>query len=520
MVRGKPLLTCLAAALTLVAFQGCEDREVVRYDRNRPPETYLSVAPEVGDRVFHKYRVHWAGLDRDGVVVSYRVASLPEDEIYGGRVIATDEDITQYFIDQEQVYEADSLEFWTVTAATESLFVFRADRPNSRNHSLYVAAIDNEGKVDPMPAATNFLAIDYGIPDIEACITTNLNPDTCRVPSVKGDTLPAYNLLNPGEPVLVRLNWEGTDSDGLIREWRYKLDSSTDTTVGPEVLFKEYTYDPDDPGASDMGIGFHEFRLVAVDDAGAKSNENITRFIINYDPDTHIDSIWTFRPVVGFGLPVPEKLIYPSDSIRVVYHFGRMRLKFHGTDLDGPPPEFFRWNIRGTLIQSVDPLDPKSPWVSNACQDTFYCDEFPSNAPTLDTDSPLTFFIRARDNLGKVDGSPDTIVFEVNYSPRIGNIAHQVVSPGRVRFTWECTDPDQDIDRPSYGSEQALVTYKYKVDDTEWVQVTAKSNNLYVKFCDVTGLGPGPHEFNLHAYNGVYQLTRSDMKEYDFELQY
>jgi hypothetical protein len=520
MVKGKPFLACLAAVLTLAVFQGCEDREVVRYDRNRPPETYLSVAPEVGGRIFHKYRVHWAGLDRDGVVVSYRVAAVAEDEIYGGRVIAADEDIVQYFLDQEQAYLAEGREFWTTTSATESLFVFRADKPNTRNHSLYVAAVDNEGKEDPMPAATNFLAIDYGIPDIEVCITSNLDPDTCAVPSVKGDTLPAYNLVNPGEPVLLTFNWGGTDSDGSIDEWKYRLDSSAESSVGPEVLSAQYTYDPSDPVGSDLGIGFHEFRLVAIDDAGAKSDESITRFVINYDPDTYIDSIWTFRrfqPPPASNLPVPEKLIYPSDSIRVAYHFGCFRLKFHGTDIDGPTPESFRWNIRGTLIQSADPENPSSPWVSNECGD-LYCDEFPTNAPRLDTDSPLTFFLRARDNLGKVDGSPDTIVFLVNYSPRITSVSHEVVSPGNVRFTWECVDPDQDVDRPSSPGEQALVLYRYRVDDGDWVPVTQKVNKLYVMNCTVTGLGAGHHTFMVQAYNGVYLLTRSDLEEYDFEL--
>lgn len=523
MVKGRHLLTCLAAVLTLVAFQGCEDKEVVRPDTNRPPETSLTVAPNVSDRVFHKYPVHWAGLDRDGVVVAYRVASLPEDALYGDPRITTVEARRQYFIDQEQAYLAEGREFWTVTSATESLFVFTADKPNSRNHSLYVAAIDNEGKPDPTPAATNFLAIDFGIPDIEVCIRTTLDPDTCSVPSAKGDTLPA------DEPYTVKLEWEGTDSDGSIREWRYRLDSSPDSTVAPDVLFREYVYDPIHPSPSNLGVGFHEFRLVAIDDAGAKSNESITRFVINYDPDTYIDSVWTFRrpPPSGPHLPVPERLIYPfepgKDTIRVAYHFGALRFKFHGADIDGAPPDSFRWNVRGTLIQSRNPIDSKSPWIGcqsfcGAC-DSLFCDEFPSNAPNLDTDSPLTFFIRAKDRLGKVDGSPDTIVFEINHGPRIdpASFGWQVISPGTVKFTWDCSDPDQDIGRGA-STEQALVLYKYKVDDADWVQVTTKSANLYVKNCTVTGLGPGPHTFRLHAYNGVYQLTRADMKEWGFSL--
>ena len=518
MLKGRPIFLCFAAALLAVALQGCEEDDVIRYDKNRPPETTLSVAPLPGDRIFHKYRVHWTGLDRDGVVVSYRVASLPEDEIYGGRTITTDADLTQYFTDQEQIYLSAGRSFWKLTDATESLFVFSADRPNTRNHSLYVAAVDNEGKVDQTPAATNFMAIDYGIPEIEVCIASNINPD-CRVPGEAGDTLPAYNLLDPAEPVLLDLRWGGSDPDGVIREWKYRLDSSAEVAVGTDVVSKQYKYDPNDQAGSDVWIGFHEFRLVAIDDAGAESNEKVTRFVINYDPDTYIDSVWTFRdPTPKSPLPAPPpKLIYPSDSLRVVYHFGRLKLKFHGADIDGAAPDSFRWNIRGTLIQSVNPANSKSPWVGDRSDDLFVS-RTPAGSPYLDTDSPLLFFIRAKDSLGKVDGSPDTIVFMVNYTPRIGAIAAQVISPDTVKFTWECSDPDQDIDRLSVGGDRGLILYKYRVDDLDWTQVTTKVNKLYVKECTVEGLAPGQHKFRLQAWNGDYQITRSDVKEIEFEV--
>jgi hypothetical protein len=520
MVTRKAALICLAAVAAIAVLQGCEDEDVARYDRNRPPETLLTVAPVTGDRIFHKFHVHWAGLDRDGVVVAYRVASLPEDAIYGGRVITEEDDITQYFVEQEQIYAVEGREFWTVTDATESLFVFRADRPNSRNHSLYVAAIDNEGKVDEIPAATNFMAVDYGIPNVEVLISSNLNP-TPHVPGVKGDTLPAFNLLDPTEPVLINLSWRGSDVDGSIEQWQYRLDSGSPITVSPESSTVQYVYDPGDAEGSDVWIGFHEFRLVGIDDAGAKSNEKIARFVIDYDPDSYIDSVWTFRtlpPIPGGGAKGPalgEKLIYPSDSIRVAFHYGRLRVKFHGSDLDGAEPDTFRWNIKGTMIQSVNPSDPTSPWVGQASGDG-YVDVTPAGKPYLDTDSPLALNLRARDGLGRVDGSPDTVVFIVNYTPRIGTILHADSSGGRVGFTWTCVDPDQELDFLDVG----LVRYRYKVDDGEWIQVTTKDvSGLYVTYAVVDGLAAGPHTFKLLAYNGDYIYTRSDTKQHSFVLE-
>jgi hypothetical protein len=515
MVTRKAALICLAAVAAVAVLQGCEDEDVARYDRNRPPETLLTVAPVTGDRIFHKYHVHWAGVDRDGVVVAYRVASLPEDQIYGGRTITGDDDIIQYFIEQEQLYSLEGRDFWTVTDATESLFVFRADRPNSRNHSLYVAAVDNEGKADEIPAATNFMAVDYGIPTVEIMISSNLDP-TPHVPNVRGDTLPAFNLLDPTEPVLIDLSWQGSDADGSIEEWRYRLDSGSQIEVAPETGSVQYVYDPNDAAGSDVWVGFHEFRLVGVDDAGAESNEKIARFVIDYDPDTYIDSVWTFRQ--SNLAPGPDaKLIYPSDSIRVAYHYGRLRMKFHGSDLDGAEPDTFRWNVRGTLIQSVNPSDATSPWVGQASGDG-YVDVTPSGTPYLDTDSPLALYVRARDNLGKVDGSPDTVVFLVNYTPRIGSISHQVVSAGKVTFVWTCTDLDEDKGRGT-GGDVALIQYKYKLDDADWVRITTKVSSVYVKQVTLEGLAAGPHTFKLLAYNGDYISTRSDSKEYSFVLE-
>jgi hypothetical protein len=533
MTMRKGLLLCLAAAC-FTLLQGCEEEDVVRYDQNLEPETVLSVAPEIDGAIFHKYRVHWAGLDRDGVVVAYEIASLPEDHVYGGRVIGiVDEDarrdlIEEYFLEQEELAEAESLQFWARTNATDSLFVFSADKPNSRKHSLYIRAIDNEGKRDPSPAATNFMAVDYGIPQDTVFLATSI--DTVpRIPSAKGDTIPAINLgsADPYDPIIITLSWRGTDPDGEIAQWIYRLDASSEVVVSdPSMRSIQRTYFPHDSlGVSDVWIGSHEFRLTGVDDAGARGDFKIAKFVINYDPNTYIDEVWTFRATSLQS--TPDRRIYPSDTTRVAYHFGRLRFYFRGSDLDGAPPDSFRWNIKGTLIQSVNPRDATSPWVgARDPGDTsrFYA-ETPSSSPYLDTDSPLTLFVRARDDLDKVDGSPETVSFIVNYTPVItpGSIAYQDLGSGRVRFTWDAYDPDEDVARGA-GGDMALIQYRYRVDDEDWVRVTTKERKgsfyVFVKQAEVAGISPGSHVFTLQAFNGDYLLTRSDTETLSFTLTY
>ena len=536
---------CLLMAALLVLLS-CEKEELVRPDQNRPPETILSVGPNQGDIVFHRYHVRWTGLDEDGVVVGYWVASVPEDELWNGRT--SYEDIIEYMLDLP----------WRYTTKTESLFVFRADRPNSRNHSLYVQAVDNEGKVDEIPAMVNFLAIDPGVPDISICMASSVTryssvldtlvpPGMCVETGAEGDTLPQYNVEFAGEPITITLNWEGDDPDGEVTEWRYRLDSKGEVRVPADVTSTTLTYDRDNPAASDVWVGAHEFRLVGVDDANARSEEDVARFIINYDPDTVIDSVWTYRDKVdnlrNETDRLDEKLIYakewretgqvPEGYDRVCYHFGQLRLKFHGTDRDkdpgGWPPEWFKWSISGTLL--------KSDWFRNRCtqSDTiyYYCalTDPLLEGPYLDSDRPFRLYVAARDSLrvdangdiiGKADGSPDTIWFDVNVAPRIISLRDSVidVGSGTVRFMWESEDIDEGYYWGASDLDQGMMLYQYRIDDGQWRKdgLNRDSDQRFYKYVTVAGLDPGSHTFELHAYNGAYLQTRSDTLKIEFDF--
>jgi hypothetical protein len=513
------LLVGLAAAVGMMVFGGCEQEAVVRPDRNRAPETALSVAPELGGRAFHKYRVRWTGYDRDGAVIGFRIATVSEDGLYGGLKNPGPEDVIQYLLGLS----------WTVTDATESVFVFQADRPNTRSHSLYVEAIDNEGKVDPTPAMTNFLAIDYGVPQDTVYIRSNSDSSSLvarRVALPEVAALPAFNLINPAQPESIWFTWGGQDPDGTIQEWRYRVDSGMESAVPAETREAVYVYDPNNRAGSSVWRGFHEFKLVGIDDAGAKSNEDVTRFVINYDPDTFIDEVSVFR--YSHNGKYLEQRIYPSDTPaapqRIAYQYGRLRFKFHGIDRDGFVPDTlgFRWNIKGSLIQSGDALEP---WVGKQCAGGggFFCDQTidaDSGGVALDTDAPLTLFIRSRDNYGKVDGTPDTIMFIVDYPPVIGSVSAGLqATPGTVRFTWSCEDPDEDTGRGA-GGDKALISYRYRIDQGVYTQTTERNlDGTFRKQIDISGISPGEHTFSLWAYNSLDFIdTRSDKKEIGFSV--
>lgn len=531
MLARKIYLTVFIAFILLFATQGCRDEDVTRPDINSPPETVLSVAPEFGDQAFHKFRVRWTGLDEDGVVTEYKVASVAEDELYGGR--SSEEDIAEYLIDLP----------WHYTDATESLFVFRADRPNSRRHSLYVIAVDNEGKEDPSPALTNFTAIDYELPVITIKISDTIDPIP-RVPGPRGDTLPAYNLIDPGSPIDIRLDWEGYDPDGQILEWRYKLDSAVEVPVPPDSTGLTIVYDDGNPAASDVGIGFHEFKVVAIDDANARSERATARFVINYDPDTVVDSIWSFRETTNNsdfnpppGPPLPQILIFAREwrddpdsaakysGPRRGYHFGRLRFKFHGSDKDGPvggaPPDSFKWSIRGTSLNGEVGADSV---CGGDAETVYYCTVLPET-PRLDSDRPFTLILSAVDDRLKEDGSPDTVKFDVNFVPEILSIDTDVnAETGTVNITWQAEDLDDGY-RWGADDTQALMMYRFRYRLKgqplygQWTYVENPGRTGVVAMRGmIEDLQPGTYEIELQAFNGPYIDTRVDKMYHEFSV--
>jgi hypothetical protein len=532
MLARKICLILSFLVMLLFTLQGCREEGLTRPDINSPPETILSVAPEFGEEAFHKYRVRWTGLDQDGIVTQYKVATIAEDELYGGRT--SEEDIAEYLVDLP----------WHITDATESLFVFRADRPNSRKHSLYVVAIDNEGKEDPTPALTNFTAVDYALPVITIKIADNISPIP-RIPGPKGDTLPAFNLLNPGQPILIRLSWEGYDPDGEIIEWRYRLDSSSEIPLPADSTGVSFIYNNLDQAASDVWLGYHEFRLVAIDDANARSSRETAKFVINYDPNTVVDSVWSYREKTNNstanpspGPALPQILIFarqwredPDSAAkyagkRVGYHFGPIRMKFHGSDKDGPigaaEPDSFKWSIQGINLGGEV---GRGAACGHSGELILYCTQSGSS-PRLDSDRPYTLIFSAVDDLGKEDGSPDTVKFNVNFPPKILSISHEVLDPvtGRTRISWEA----QDIDE-GYGwgtNDQALMKYRFRYrlvgegQYTQWtyVDVAARPTYRVPKYGEIASLAPGTYELELRAYDGIYYDTRVDTMFYQFSV--
>ncbi len=514
---------CLALALAfgLSACLSCIKEDVVRPDRNRPPETVLTVGPNMGTEVDHKYLVRWTGFDRDGIVVGYRIACVSEKQIYGGYTSESDKVI--YFAGLD----------WRWTTSTESLFVFRADNPTSKEYSLYVVAVDNEGKADPSPAAVNFTAVNYLRPDPIIKISTSI--DTIpRVPPPKGDTIPAYCPGgDPYEPIRIRIEWEGEDPDGEILGWKFSIDTSPEEMLPADVRLKEFVYYPENKKAkSDVYLGTHEVRIQALDDAYSLSPDRpkSALFVINFDPETIIDSVWTFRKKEAAGTEIiGPTLIYPNDGneMPIAYQFGQLIIKFHAIDRDNHPdsipPRWFKWEIVGTGIKSTGTDGWISKFAGSLGQNYYYVDTTAFYNDRLYYDwTVYRVALRARDHLGKVEMTAAEFRFLVNHPPEITSLQYAVIASGTVMFTWDVVDPDEGYGfKAGVGeADYALVKYRYRIDGGDWVEVLGRIGPptalRYVKTVTVGGISSGAHTFELEAYNGSPTARGKDSRAIQF----
>ena len=175
------LVPVLTVALVAAMFGGCgKDKKTGPVPVSQAPETELTYAPLEGDTAGYRVRLYWSGYDRDGEVLRFR-----------------------YAIDEDTL-ETD-LSKWQWTTAKDTTLLLLVDPVKEiRGHVFWVAAEDNEGKIDPTPAKRFF--------------STKTLPPTSRI--LRGPS--AFNsLIGPN----FTFEWEGSDPDGGETGGRAPVDS-------------------------------------------------------------------------------------------------------------------------------------------------------------------------------------------------------------------------------------------------------------------------------------------------------
>lgn len=171
----------LSVALVAVLFGGCsKDKGAGPEPVRLAPETELTYAPLEGDTAGYRVRLFWNGFDKDGEVIRFR--------------FAVDGDTS----------ETDLTKWQTTTAKDTTLLLLVDPVKEIRGHVFWVAAEDNEGKIDPTPAKRFF--------------STKTIPPWSEI--LRGPS--AFNsLIGPN----FTFEWEGTDPDGGETGGRAPVDS-------------------------------------------------------------------------------------------------------------------------------------------------------------------------------------------------------------------------------------------------------------------------------------------------------
>ena len=233
---------------------GCTKRYPNEPIPNQPPKTFLSLVPDGALRSsVSQQHVHWWGVDPDGFVTGY------------------------YF-------SLDSTH-WSYTSNTDSTFTFHLNTSDT-TYRFFVAAIDNEGLIDPHPASLRY-PIHNSPPSVSFLLNSTVPESTYTVATFQ---------------------WLGTDIDGneTITNYYYALDDTTNPSKWKSL-----------PGSANLvtlfkgdGLteGNHAFYLKAQDVAGSFSK--VVRM-----PDT--GKVWYVREPKGDFLIVRDYL--PTDFSSTFY---------------------------------------------------------------------------------------------------------------------------------------------------------------------------------------------------------
>lgn len=397
-------------------------------DRNQPPDTQLWYAPP--DSTDYQYLVHmyWRGVDNDGTVERF-IWTIKD-------TLATDA-----FRWSPATKLADFRQ-GHITTRTDSIFAFTAYKDVSgvgvrRNRqAFYVASIDDNGVIDPVPAAIEFIA------------TIGKLPEMRFVTYVDGKARPYKDSTPPADTVGMfkpfQISYHGVTTNGKVNAYKFfSLNSNIDipnsniwSTDLTDTL-RSFT----NTGVDALPAGDFKFAARCIDDANAQSAVDATSYkrgvaqvIVNFDPNTFITEVknTVFRRNALGGIDVSVRNIDFTDANPdTVPYKSWIYYRYNGVDdpRDGKvcsvtnPDKCIDFQIRYVR---------NSARVNGAYEDSYW---MPSSSthdsdPNSATDSnsvnigsyEYDWYVRSLDENKTPDGTPPHFHIIGNYDPTLDTV--------------------------------------------------------------------------------------------------
>jgi hypothetical protein len=419
-------LLCLCL---LIVFGACRRNQPSLVDKNQPPDTELWYAPP--DSTDYEYLVHlyWRGLDPDGTVEQY-IWTI-QDSLVEGELA------------WDPANRLRDFRTGRITTRTDSIFSFTAFRDvggvgvKKNRQAFYIASIDDNGVIDPFPAAVEFIATIDKLPRI--AFTTHIGgvstPYTFR--EIPKDTVGVFEAF--------QISYHGITTntdDPLKRPREYKF---FPLTGGVELEGQDEWYDDltdtirtfPNTGDDELPSGVFKFAAQCRDDARAESPvdagtllRGVCQVVVNFDPETRIHDVknrYTVDDVVyerdiDFNDGFPDTVSYDSW----------VWINYTGTDSDRDEPKcpptdpnkcigfqvaYFRDSERIAGAQEFSLWQPR-----NGVHDT---DDFSATDSNTFHIGSLEYdlFARAIDENGRPDGTPPSVSVVGNFNPVIDSFA-------------------------------------------------------------------------------------------------
>lgn len=429
-------LIMLSALVLLALLPACR-KEQNPLDRNREPETFLTIAPPETTNAEYRVHIYWYGEDRDGIVTRFMV--YRSDTL---RTLRPDLEPELDLLDWNPEARKSDYEAGTFTRANDTVIVFRGFDVTTgamlNRQAFHIVAVDDGGRMDQTPARIQFFAKVNCIPEVDFWFESET---ISRKPYLPGslDTISMFEHFC--------VEFIGSTCNNVISgyQWIYCGNVYPDFNSDGVPDWYIPTYDPpevvqvciENQGASRISEGDFYFRVTARDEAGARSRadivtgEGVFQVVVNHDPDTRIlfgESFYTDKAgnphevLIDFNDAYPDTMPYNS----------RLRMHYLGWDdptdsleyTDPPIPmrfqfKFERWGygLSGGISRH------KPAWMPEKKAEDTNCNSEEDSTTMIVGSYDYLFLAKSFDEQYRYDHTPDTVSFVGNFPPSIDKIA-------------------------------------------------------------------------------------------------
>jgi hypothetical protein len=472
-------LVLLLVCLSVIVFS-CRRNPPSLIDSNRAPDTELWYAPP--DSTEYEYLVHlyWRGLDADGVTPRF-IWTI------------TDTLVENPLLRWNPSERLSDYRMGRITSKTDSVFSFEAFKNvagvglRKNRQTFHIAAIDDEGVLDPFPAAIEFVATVGDLPEVlfsTEITRSDGNNTTVTKKPYDPAVLDTVGMYRP-----FKIGFTGSTVNGLVREYLYYPLTTTVYVPGQDEWFESETETITIafPNSGDDVISSGIFRFAAQcrDDAGAESrvdvrnfDEGVVQLIVNFEPDTEIINavntyyifFQAYTDTINFNDDIPDTVPYNS-WLRVDYR--GWDSKFDSTLCTDDVNKCIGYQVQYSRTSTrVAGASSTSRWLPDEPEDN---NPFGVSDSTSMNMGSVEYVVRARsvDEFGKGDGNPDAIEIIANYDPTLEST--QLVNydgtfvgqPGAVdTILWDWTSPANSPDtiELDLSTGQVFVVKEYYFD--------------------------------------------------------